>query len=94
MTAYAIGVDSRTLRRWLKTSGLTYRHLIDRIRFELADDLLADPKTPLKNISAALGYSSPNNFIRAFHRISGMRPTQYRRWKKEGILLGDKTSQQ
>ena len=33
----------------------------------------------VKDVSAELGYSNPSNFVRAFVRIAGVTPAEYRR---------------
>jgi AraC-like DNA-binding protein len=79
LAAEIAGTSTRTLQRQLTKDGLSYRRLLDRIRFHAADRRLKnDPQTPLRDLAADLGYSSTSNFIRAFHRIAGVPPGAYR----------------
>ena len=77
--AAARGTTVRTLQRRLAESGLTYRRLVDEVRFERACRLLGDSGTRLSDIAAALGYAHPAHFTRAFTRWTGMTPRAYRR---------------
>jgi AraC-like DNA-binding protein len=44
----------------------------------VAAHLLADPKRQIIDVAYAAGYSDPSNFSRAFRRIAGLSPTEYR----------------
>ncbi len=52
--------------------------MVDRVRFEKARRLLADPLVRNADLAAALDYSSQGNFLRAFRRMTGMTPSEYR----------------
>jgi AraC-like DNA-binding protein len=71
-------LSPRTLQRRLADEGLTYRRLLDRIRFETARELLEDPTVTSNEIASFLDYSGVNNFLRAFRRFTGMTPSAYR----------------
>jgi AraC-like DNA-binding protein len=73
------GLSVRTLKRRLFDSGVTYRELLDRIRFHQACAMLMDSRMSVKEIALELRYANPSNFIRAFHRIAGTTPTEFRR---------------
>ena len=77
--AEMLGVSRRTLLRGLKDEGITYQRLVERVRFDAARRMLKDESTSLKEIAFELGYSGTNNFGRAFLRLSGMTPLEYRR---------------
>ncbi len=77
--AEILGVSRTTLFRQLALEGETYRNLIEKIRYSAACQLLAAPSRSVKEVSYALGYGEPNNFTRAFLRIAGMSPTEFRR---------------
>lgn len=68
----------RTLQRALAAEGLTFRGLVEQARFEVAKDWLADSSMTVGEISQLLGYTEPTNFSRAFRRISGRTPLEYR----------------
>jgi AraC-like DNA-binding protein len=40
--------------------------------------MLKDPNTKVADVSYQLGYSDPTHFTRAFRRIAGVNPRQYR----------------
>jgi len=67
-----------TFHRELKKSNLSYRHIVNEVRMELAKDYLDKTKLPLQEISYILGYEHPANFYRAFKNWLGYTPTAYR----------------
>jgi len=73
------GVSSRTLQRALAAEGITYRELIDSARFQVARQKLTDPAASIDEISRLLGYSESTHFTRAFRRIAGRTPSEYRK---------------
>jgi len=74
-----LGIHPRTFQRNLAAEGTTYRRLAQRMLFRRATELLEDEKLLVKTISAELGYSSPNSFVRAFRQIAGVTPQAWRR---------------
>ena len=74
-----IGTAPRTLRRRLADEGLSFRSAIERSRFRVAREMLEDPALKVEAIARHLGYSGANNFTRAFRRMSGLTPGQFRR---------------
>ena len=79
-TAADIAATSkRTLQRRLADEGLTYRRLLDRIRFSVARErLIEDLSAPVKEVARIAGFSNSGNFIRSFRRMTGMTPGEYR----------------
>lgn len=71
-------VSARTLQRALEREGVTFSRLIERVRFHQARHLLASGDIKLIDIAYALGYHEPASFSRAFHRWSGLSPSEYR----------------
>jgi AraC-like DNA-binding protein len=69
--AHLLAMHRRTLSRRLKGGGMGYRAIANRVRFEIARQLLEDTEVPLGQIAAALGYSEASAFTRAFRRWSG-----------------------
>lgn len=59
---------------------LSFTHYVNRFRIEEAIRLLSDPEndTPLKAISADLGFNSISTFYNLFQSTVGMTPSQYR----------------
>lgn len=74
-----LGVSRTTMFRQLTVEGESYRNLVEKVRYSAARQLLASPVASVKEISHALGYQNPNNFTRAFQRIAGVPPTEFRR---------------
>jgi AraC-like DNA-binding protein len=73
-------VHRRTMNRHLKAAGTGFRTVLDELRFEVARQLVSDTELPLAQISAALNFSEPAAFTRAFERWSGgISPHRWRR---------------
>jgi AraC-like DNA-binding protein len=79
LAASIIGTSVRTLQRQLTEQDTSFSRLLQAIRFRMAQQLLEDPKMPLKEIANRLGYTDLANFMRAFKRWTGLGPSQYRR---------------
>jgi AraC-like DNA-binding protein len=71
--AKRLGVSARTLRRQLEKEGASLRTIVDEVRREKADELLA-AGTTAKEIAFALGFSEPSAFSRAYKRWTGHGP--------------------
>jgi AraC-like DNA-binding protein len=67
----------RTLTRRLGAEGTGFKRLADEIQFEIACELLANPKLTFGQVAAALKFSEPSAFTRAFRRWSGQNPTEW-----------------
>jgi len=83
IAAEMIGVNKRTLQRFLSSKAMTYSSLVDQVRFNLALPLLKDESVTITEISYELGYSNVAHFSRAFRRITGMPPKAYRHMLKQ-----------
>jgi len=79
LAAEMAGVSVRTLQRQLAGIGMSYSVLAQQARFECAVDLPKDPTLKLLDIAQATGYEDASNFSRAFRRIAGVSPREYRR---------------
>ncbi len=73
------GMSVRTLQRSLSQSALTYRDLCDRIRRDVALELILDPLLTVEDLAEETGYGDPANFTRAFRRWTGTSPRTYRK---------------
>ena len=73
-----LGTNRLRLYRSLREEGTSYRQIIERVRYKLAVDLLANSTESILDIARLLGYSTTGNFTRAFQRMSGLPPTKYR----------------
>jgi len=78
LAAEIAGTTVRTLQRRLADHGLTYSDVLTRARFAAAQHLLRDRRVKVTDAAYALGYSDPAHFTRAFRRMTGTSPRQYR----------------
>jgi AraC-like DNA-binding protein len=67
--------------KFVRTKKLGFHDLVKETRFELARHYLDQPDISLTEISLLLGYSELSAFSRAFRRMSGETPQQYRQHK-------------
>jgi AraC-like DNA-binding protein len=72
--AKQLGISARTLRRQLEQQGLTLRGVVDDVRRERAEELLAAGRA-VKDVAFELGFSEPSAFSRAYKRWTGKAPT-------------------
>jgi len=68
----------RTVQRKLMESGSSYSEIIDEARFKKAENLLKETDEKLLDISLVLGYQNASSFTRAFKRLAGTTPREYR----------------
>ena len=68
-----LGISGRTLRRHLAQERTSLRVVLDEVRRERADELLAQG-TAVKEIAFQLGFSEPSAFSRAYKRWTGRAP--------------------
>jgi len=73
----------RTLQRHLAQLGLSYSDLVDQVRFEKASKLLRESDLKAIAIAFETGYKDPSHFSRAFRRIAGISPGEYRRQQRQ-----------
>lgn len=78
--ARLFGIHRRTLHRRLKCEGVTFDALVEDVRVDLAQELLAARDTTLSQAAATLGYADVSAFSRAFRRWFGTTPA---RWRSE-----------
>jgi len=76
--ARLLDTSPRTLQRILNQNGVNFWVLVDQCRFEIAGALLRETDLKVHEIAAAIGYSTPSTFTRAFSRWAGRTPTVYR----------------
>ncbi len=72
------GTSVRTLQRRLAEADKSYSNLVQHVRFEAAAQMLKDSDIKIIDITYELGYEDPSNFARAFRRIAGVSPREYR----------------
>lgn len=78
-TAEAVQMAPRTLQSRLEQHGLTFREVLDRVRYRLAELHLGNPALSLSDVAARLGFAEQSAFQHAFKRWSGQSPGDYRR---------------
>ena len=78
LAANIAGCSVRTLQRRLRRYSLSYSKLVHQTQIECAKELLADKKLRTLDVAFAVGYQDSSNFTRAFRRVAGLSPTQYR----------------
>jgi AraC-like DNA-binding protein len=78
LAAEIVGISERTLQRRLAQSGSTYSDIVQDARFSIASDLMADSDMNIADIAFAAGYENAPHFSRAFKRLTGMTPRDYR----------------
>jgi LacI family transcriptional regulator len=78
-----LSVGRRTLeQRFLRLLGRTPAAEIRRVRIEEAKRLLIDTDKAMGAVARASGFSQLDMFSRAFRRVVGMPPSEYRRTRK------------
>ncbi|MYW69763.1 helix-turn-helix domain-containing protein [Streptomyces sp. SID8379] len=83
--AGSLGVDRRTVHRHLAASGETFSSLVNATRTQLAEQLVANPRRSLTEISGLLGFSAPSAFSRWFRDQFG---TSARDWRRKRSAEG------
>jgi AraC-like DNA-binding protein len=78
LVAEIVGMSERTLQRRLAQSRTTYSAIVQEARFLIASDLMADSDLNIADIAFAAGYDNPPHFSRAFKRLTGITPRDYR----------------
>jgi AraC-like DNA-binding protein len=76
--AALFSMHSRTLSRHLNDCGTSFQALLDEGRFEIARQMLEDPRIGVNQIAMTLDYADASAFTRAFRRWSGTTPAQWR----------------
>jgi len=71
-------ISSRTVRRHLEKEGVSYRDLVNQARIDKAMKLMRKKYTSITQVAYQLGYGDSANFTRAFKRITGITPSEYR----------------
>ena len=83
-TAQAVNVSPFYLSKLFKEEkNETYIAFVTNTRLEKARDLLQNPRSSIKEVSAAVGYNDQNYFSRLFRNQFGMTPTEFRDARKK-----------
>jgi AraC family transcriptional regulator len=62
-----------------QSTGLSPHRYVVSQRVERAEELLHDPALSVLDVSINVGFEHQNNFARAFRRVIGVSPTQFKR---------------
>lgn len=84
LAAEMANTSVRTLQRRLAQFGLSYSRIVQQTRFEAAVEMFKDPTIKSLDVAAATGYEDSSHFARAFRRIAGVSPSEYRRQQDDG----------
>lgn len=82
-----LGISRSTLHRSLAKEGTNSGTVLERVRYKRAIELLNNTTESIGEIARLLGYSTNGNFTRAFHRMSGFTPTEYRKRRSKNMLV-------
>ncbi len=77
--AASLGMSLRALQRYVGAHGSTVRELLDQAREANARELLGDRRLSVEEVGFLIGYSDERAFRRAFKRMTGSSPAQFRR---------------
>jgi AraC-like DNA-binding protein len=72
-------VTPTTLRRRLEREGTSYQAIKDRLRSDVAIDYLCNSSMSVDEIAFRIGFRDASAFHRAFKRLNGVQPGEYRR---------------
>ena len=71
-----IGISQRALNRRLQAEGTRFRAELDKVRHDIACQLLGMTRMPVTEIGVALGYAWTPAFVRAVRRAAGLAPSE------------------
>ncbi|MGO6747593.1 AraC family transcriptional regulator ligand-binding domain-containing protein [Rhizobium ruizarguesonis] len=77
--ASQLGMGERMLHRQLAACGAGFRDLRNSVMLNSAKLLLSDNRLSVTEAAFALGFSETSAFSRAFRRLSGLSPAQFRK---------------
>jgi AraC-like DNA-binding protein len=79
VVASQLAISPATLKRRLAVAGTSFSKLVDKVRFDLACQLLRDSNANIAQIAEVLGYGHTSTFSRAFSRWAKTSPREWRR---------------
>lgn len=77
--AMKMNMSERSLRLKLRNEGSSFRSIRNQYIFQQAVNYLSDPDVTIEEVSDLLGYSETCAFSRAFEKMAGIPPGQYRK---------------
>lgn len=81
-TARDLGHSGRSLQRRLARSDTSWAEVVDSVRRDRAEALVADGGLSLAEVAHAIGFAEPASFTRAWRRWFGHPPSQAGRQKR------------
>lgn len=79
--ARSMDISVRTLQRELQATGTDFRTLANTLKIRRATELLRYTHGSITQVSTELGYSSSAGFARAFRKMTGVGPREFRKQK-------------
>lgn len=79
IVAHKLNMSLSSFKRQMRDERLDFRELRDGIIRDLSQRALTETSLPLADIALKMGYSEMSAFTRAFTRVSGKPPLEYRR---------------
>ncbi|GIU85424.1 MAG: transcriptional regulator [Acidimicrobiales bacterium] len=76
--AERLAMSPRTLQRRLAEEGVTLRRLVAEVRLEMARELLSVGSLSVEEIARRIGFADAASFYRAFRRVTGSSPSEWR----------------
>lgn len=76
--ASKLNLSRRALHRLLQKEGKNFRGIANQARITQAKHLLTQPGYSISQVGHELGYTDAANFTRAFKKLEGMSPRDYR----------------
>lgn len=73
-----IGLSLRQIQRRLVKEEVSYREILNQVKFDIARKQLSQSNTKIIDISQQLDYTDASHFSRAFKKMANMSPKQYR----------------
>lgn len=70
-----------------KISGMTLKQFILKTKMDHANFLLTDTNQSINEIGLSLGYNDSHNFMKAYKKITGLTPTEYRNAFSKRLLF-------
>lgn len=71
--------ESRFCRVFKKTTGHTLLDYVNRVRIDLARQLLLRSDTKVEQVASEVGFNTPSYFFKIFRRYANLSPDEYRR---------------
>ena len=81
--ASLVHLNTRKLSRQLFKLGTSFSRELTRAKIEYAREALQYGDRSIEDIASALGYSDTSNFARAFAKVEGVSPSQFKKNRAE-----------